>query len=103
MDAHLQRGVLLQELLGQVFGLVFRFLLYSQLAHSLSHHSQWHCEVVRDMLFKSTIAKSDPEVIMACDMTNPNPRAPPVTMVTLFSNENWFRVRLKRMPLIVGE
>lgn len=49
------------------------------------------------------MAKSDPEVIIACDITNPNPRAPPVTTVILPSSENCFSVRLNRMPRIVGE
>ena len=96
-DLLLQRGVFLEELLGQVVGLVFGFLLCSsnEYMHVMPDR--------RNILFRSTMAKSAPEVMSACDITNPNPRAPPVTTATVFSSENWVSVRLNRIPLRVGE
>ena len=98
-DILLQRGVFLEELLAQVVCLVFGFLLYN----SNEYMRVMSCLTERNILFKSTMAKSAPEVMSACDITKPNPRAPPVTTATVFSSENWVRVRLNRIPLRVGE
>ena len=51
-----------------------------------------------DVLFKSTIATSAPEITSAWDMTSPKPRAPPVITATRPSNENDANVLLLCTP-----